>query len=161
MLRKRTTIVACVLVGVAAMLTTAVIAIASSGPELTGPQTIQVKAVGGHATILPLNPNKNSFFGDEFVINGPLWNWAQTAKVGRIHAECTFMDVKGIAADCTGTFFLAQGQIVARGLVNFNRANRTPGSILGGSQMYRNARGDVTFVNSTGNVEGFIFDLEP
>ncbi len=139
----------------------AVLAVASGGPELTGPQVIRVKAIGGHATILPLNPNKHSFFGDEFVINGPLYDWQGKDRVGRIHAECTFVDRKGVAADCTGTFFLRHGQIVARGLVDFGVDNHTNGSVLGGSGMYRNTRGQVTFTNSTGDTEGFTFELEP
>src|SRR5690242_9995878 len=85
MLSKRKLLVACAL-GLAATLGYAVFAVASDGPELSGPQTIRVKAIGGHATVLPLNPNKHSFFGNEFVINGPLYDWAGTTRVGRIHA---------------------------------------------------------------------------
>jgi hypothetical protein len=160
MLGKRKLVAACVL-GPVAALTYTVFAVASSGPELTGPQTIRVKAIGGNATVLPLNPDKNSFFGNEFVINGPLYNWAGNTNVGRIHAECTFVDKQGVAADCTGTFFLRHGQIVARGLVDFGVDNHTNGSVLGGSGLYRNTRGQVTFANSTGDTEGFIFQLEP
>ena len=159
-MRKRKLVIAGVL-AVAATLATTVLAIASSGPELTGPQTIRVKAIGGNATVLPLNPNKHTFFGDEFVINGPLFDWAGATRVGRIHAECTFMDKPGVAADCVGTFFLHHGQIVARGLVDFGKNDRTSGSVLGGSGMYRNTRGQVTFVNSPGDTQGFIFQLQP
>jgi hypothetical protein len=146
---------------IAAVLTTAAIAVASSRPELTEPQTIHVEAVGGHVAILQLNPQKQTFFGDQFVINAPVFNATGTERRGHLHSVCTFMDKAGIAADCSATLFLRQGEVLVRGLVNFNTVNHTTGAILGGSGLYRNARGQVTFVNSTGNTEGFILQLEP
>lgn len=146
---------------VAAVLTTAAIAVASSRPELTAPRTIHVESVGGHVVILPLNPQKQTFFGNQFVITAPVFNAAGTARRGHLHGVCTFMDKAGVAADCSITLFLGQGEVLVRGLVNFNTVNHTTGAILGGSGLYRNARGQVTFVNSTGDVEGFILQLEP
>ena len=145
------------LVGV---LVTATIALGSGKHEITSPVTIRVDAVGGHAAFLQLNPNKHTAFGDQFVISAPLTK-PGGARVGHLHADCTFFDKPGIVAECTGTFFLHGGQVVARGPVDFGVANRTSGSILGGSGQYRNARGQVTFINSTGNTEGFILELEP
>jgi hypothetical protein len=39
--------------------------------------------------------------------------------------------------------------------------NHTTGGIIGGTNEFRNARGQVVFENSTGDTEGFIFQLEP
>jgi hypothetical protein len=146
---------------IAAVLTTAAIAVASSRPELTAPRTIHVESVGGHVAILPLNPQKGTFFGDQFVISAPVFNAAGTARRGHLHGVCTFMDKAGVASDCAITLFLGQGEVLVRGLVDFNTVNHTTGAVLGGSGMYRNARGQVTFVNSTGDTEGFILQLEP
>jgi hypothetical protein len=146
---------------VAAVLTTAAIAVASSRPELTAPKTIHVESVGGHVAILQLNPNKHTFFGNQFVIVAPVFNAAGTHRRGHLHGVCTFMDKAGVAADCSITLFLAQGEVLVRGLVDFSTVNHTTGAIVGGSGMYRNARGQVTFVNSTGDTEGFILQLEP
>jgi hypothetical protein len=146
---------------IAAVLTTAAIAVASSRPELTAPQTIHVESVGGHVAILQLNPQKRTFFGNQFVITAPVFNATGIERRGHLHGVCTFMDKPGIAADCAITLFLGQGEVLVRGLVDFNTVNHTTGAILGGSGMYRNARGQVTFVNSTGATEGFILQLEP
>jgi hypothetical protein len=145
------------LVGV---LVTATIALGTGKHEITTPITIKVEAIGGHAAFLQLNPNKHTSFGDQFVISAPLTT-PGGAQMGHLHAECTFFDKPGIVAECTGTFLLRGGQVVARGPVDFGVKNRTSGSILGGSGRYRNARGQVTFINSTGNTEGFILELEP
>lgn len=146
---------------IAAVLATAAIAIASSRPELTAPRTVHVESVGGHVAILQLNPQKRTLFGDQFVISAPLFNAAGTERRGHLHGVCTFMDKAGVASDCAITLFLHQGEVLVRGLVDFNTANHTTGAVLGGSGMYRNARGQVTFVNSTGDTEGFILHLEP
>jgi hypothetical protein len=144
---------------IAAVLVTAAIALGSGGRELTGPVTIRLESTGGHAAFFQLNPNTKSDFGDKFVIAAPLSKAGE--KVGRLHAECTFYDKAGVHAECTGTFFLHGGEVMARGPVDFGVNNRTVGAITGGSGRYRNARGQVVFVNSTGNTEGFIFQLEP
>jgi hypothetical protein len=146
---------------IAVVLATAAIAVASSRPELTAPRTIHVESVGGHVAILQLNPQKHTFFGDQFVISAPLFNASGTDRRGHIHGVCTFMDKPGVAGDCAITLFLRQGEVLVRGLVDFSTVNHTTGGILGGSGMYRNARGQVTFVNSTGDTEGFILHLEP
>jgi hypothetical protein len=154
-----------VLLGVAALalagvLITGAIALGSGKRELASPVTIRVEAVGGHSVFLQLNPDTHTAFGNEFVISGPLTKH-DGRRVGHLHAECTFFDRQGVSAECTGTFFLPGGQVVARGPVDFGVNNRTSGSVLGGNGRYRNARGQVIFQNSTGNTEGFIFQLEP
>jgi dirigent-like protein len=147
-------------IALAGVLVTAAIALGSGTREISSPMTIHVKAVGGHAAFLQLNPNKNTAFGDQFVISAPLTK-PDGMRVGRLHADCTFFDKQGVAAECTGTFFLHGGQVVVRGPVDFGVNNRTSGSVLGGNGRYRNARGQVIFQNSTGNTEGFILELEP
>jgi hypothetical protein len=148
------------LLALAGVLVTAAIALGSGKREISSPVTIRVQAVGGQAVFLQLNPNSKTAFGNQFVISAPLTKRGGH-RVGHLHAECTFFDKQGVVAECTGTFFLPGGQVVARGPVDFGVKNRTSGSVLGGNGRYRNARGQVIFVNSTGNTEGFILELEP
>jgi hypothetical protein len=157
MQRKLLVSLALVAVG---MLVVAGIAIGSGG-ELTKPQTIHVVQTGGKITFLKLNPNEHTFVGDQVVVNGPVWSPDLHSKVGRQHAICTVMDQPGVLAECSITTFLRGGSIVVSGPVHFGVDDRTEGAIVGGTGTYRNARGEVVFVNSSGNTEGFIFHLEP
>ena len=159
-MRQRRALLVGAVLALTGVLITAAIALGSGKRELGSPVTIRVEAVGGHSVFLQLNPNTHSAFGNEFVISGPLTKH-DGRRVGHLHAECTFFDRQGVLAECTGTFFLPGGQVVARGPVDFGVNNRTSGSVLGGNGRYRNARGQVIFQNSTGNTEGFIFELEP
>ncbi len=143
-----------------AVLALAGIAVGSSD-ELTQPQTIHVVQTGGKITFLKVNPNKDTFIGDQVVVNGPVWSADGQTRVGHQHAICTLMDKPGVLAECSVTTFLRGGSIVANGPVHFGVNDRTQGAILGGTGTYRNARGQVVFVNSTGNTEGFIYQLEP
>jgi hypothetical protein len=160
-MRRNRRVLAVAGLAVVAVLVTAAIALGSGRRELTSPVTIRVQAVGGHAVLLPLNPNKKSFFGDEFVINAPLFKLGTHDRAGQLHAQCTFMDKAGVAAECTGTFFLHGGKVVVHGPVDFGVKNRTSGAVVGGSGGFRNTRGQVIFLNSTGNTEGFILQLQP
>ena len=147
------------IVGVAAVLVTAAIAFASGG-ELSKPETIRVNQTGGKITFLPLNTNKKTFVGDLVVVNGPVFDTGAT-KVGLQHAVCTLMDKRGIVGECSITTFLKAGSIAVRGPVHFGVNDQTRGAITGGTGKYRNARGQVVFINSTANTEGFLFQLEP
>ena len=144
----------------AGMLVVAGIAIGSDG-ELTKPRTVHVVQTGGKITFLKLNPAQQTFVGDQVVVNGPVWSPDLHSKLGRQHAICTLMDKPGVLAECSITTFLRDGSIVVSGPVHFGVNDRTQGAILGGTGKYRNARGEVVFVNSSGNTEGFIFYLEP
>jgi hypothetical protein len=145
---------------VGAILVVAGIALGSSS-ELTKPQTIHVIQTGGKITFLKLNPNQKTFIGDQVVVNGPVFSADGQRRLGRQHAICTLMDKPGVLAECSITTFLHNGSIVANGSVHFGVNDRTLGAITGGTGTYRNARGQVVFVNSSGNSEGFIYQLEP
>jgi hypothetical protein len=139
---------------------TAAVAGASGQSELSKPVTLHLTTSGGQFAFLQLNPNKKTFYGDEVVIKAPVFN-DESHKVGSLHATCTFFDKPGIVSECTMTTFLNEGNIVVHGRVDFGVNNHTTGAITGGTGQYRNARGQVIFENSTGNTEGFIFQLEP
>jgi hypothetical protein len=132
-----------------------------SGTELTKPQTVHVIQTGGKITFLKLNPNQQTLIGDQVVVNGPVFSADGETRLGRQHAICTLLDKPGVLAECSITTFLHDGSIVASGPVHFGVNDRTLGAITGGTGTYRNARGQVVFVNSSGNSEGFIYQLEP
>jgi hypothetical protein len=154
---RRTTSIIAICALAAATLIGAAIALGSGG-ELSKPETISVEARGGKFAFIN-GPNPNSFYASQGVIRAPVFSGA--TRVGRADAECTFFDKPGIQAECTITTFLDDGSIVVHGMIHFNKADHTRGAILGGTGRFRNARGQVVFVNSTGDTEGFIFRLEP
>ncbi len=143
-------------------LVAAAIAVASSSQaELTKPETIHVVQRGGQITFLPINPKKDVFTGDLVVVNGPVFDASGKTKVGWQHAECTVMEPKGVVAECAIETFLQHGMIAVKGPTHFGVDDRSRGAITGGTGRYRNARGQVTFLNSSGPMEGLIFRLEP
>ena len=137
------------------------VAATSGKSELTRPRTIHVTTTGGTVAFLPLNPNTKTEFGDQVVISAPVFRGSSHHRIGRLHAICTLMDKQGVASECTITSFLPQGDIVVHGLVDFGVNNRTVGAVTGGTGEFRNARGQVIFLNSSGNSEGLIYQLQP
>ena len=140
----------------------AAIAFASSkGGELTEPQTIHVVARGGQITFLPINNQKHSFTGDLVDANTPAFAASGHRRVGTIHAECTLVEPKGIVGECQVQIFLHGGLVTVAGPIHFGVNDRSRGAVTGGAGRFRNARGQVIFVNSTGQTQGFILQLEP
>jgi hypothetical protein len=89
--------------------------------------------------------------GDQFFYAGDLFDHAGGTKVGHTAGECaTFSGNATAAGDvlCTGTFVLDRGQITVQGLFDnaalFGRGETLPWAIVGGTGIYRNARGDGT-----------------
>jgi hypothetical protein len=138
-------------------LVSAAVAIGSGG-ELTKPETISVQARGGKFA-LNNGPNPKSFYAAQGVIRAPVFSGR--TRVGRTDAVCTFFDKPGIQAECTISTYLKGGSIAVHGMIHFNTNDRSRGAIIGGTGRFRNARGQVVFVNSTGQTQGFIFHLEP
>ena len=150
------------LLTIALGLITAAIAVASStGGQLTKPETIHVVARGGHITFLAINHQKKSFTGDLVDANTPAYAPSGHRKVGTIHAECTLIEPSGVVGECRVQIYLHDGLVTLDGPIHFGRNDRTRGAITGGAGRFRNARGQVIFVNSSGPTQGFILQLEP
>jgi len=138
-----------------------------SGNELTQPQTLRILQKGNtHQTFLPLNTAKNNAVGDEFIATGNVVRWEKTIsgsnfRLGHLHAVCFAVDKQGKTAECSTTVFLRGGQITSYGPIIFAANARTTAAITGGTGRYRNARGEVTFINTSPNTEGLIYHLEP
>ena len=150
------------LLTIALGLVTAAIAVASStGGQLTKPETIHVVARGGHITFLAINHQKKSFTGDLVDANTPAYAPSGNQKVGTIHAECTLIEPSGVVGECRVQIYLHDGLVTLDGPIHFGLNDRSRGAITGGAGRFRNARGQVIFVNSSGPTQGFILQLEP
>lgn len=82
---------------------------------------------------------------------GDLFDHAGGTKVGHTAGECTTFSGNSTAAGDvlrTGTFVLDRGQITVQRLFDnaalFSRGETLPWAIVGGTGIYRNARGDGT-----------------
>ena len=89
--------------------------------------------------------------GDEFFYASDLFDHAGGTKVGHTAGQCTTLSGNATAVGdvlCTGTFVLDRGQITAQGLSDygalFTRGETVPWTIVGGTGIYRNARGEGT-----------------
>jgi hypothetical protein len=88
--------------------------------------------------------------GDQFIFAGDLFDRPGGMFLGTTSGSCTTLtgnDKSGQTA-CNGTFNLAGGQIVTQGVVDtaavFVRGDAVPLSIVGGTEIYQNARGNGT-----------------
>jgi hypothetical protein len=88
--------------------------------------------------------------GDQFIYAGDVFDRPGGVFLGTTGGSCTTLtgnDTSG-QETCNATFSLAGGQIVVQGVVDtaavFVRNETVPLSIIGGTGMYQNARGDGT-----------------
>ncbi|MDT7791988.1 MAG: hypothetical protein QOD59_1424 [Mycobacterium sp.] len=88
--------------------------------------------------------------GDQFIFAGDLFDRPGGMFLGTTSGSCATLtgnDKSGQTA-CNGTFNLAGGQIVTQGVVDtaalFVRGDAVPLSIVGGTGIYQNARGNGT-----------------
>jgi hypothetical protein len=89
--------------------------------------------------------------GDQFIYSGDLFDHAGGRKVGHTAGQFTTFSGNATAAGdtlCTATFILDRGQITTQGLFDntalFGLGQTLPWAIVGGTGIYRNARGDGT-----------------
>jgi hypothetical protein len=105
--------------------------------------------------------------GDQFIFAGDVFDRPGGMFLGTTGGSCTTLTGNDEAGQktCNGTFNLAGGQIVLQGVVDtaalFVRIEAVPLSIVGGSGMYQNARGDgtVQFVAGVPNMTDANFVL--
>jgi hypothetical protein len=88
--------------------------------------------------------------GDQFIYSGDVFDRPGGMFLGTTGGSCTTLtgNEKSGKQACNGTFNLAGGQIVIQGVDDtaalFVRGDTVPLSIVGGTGMYQNARGNGT-----------------
>jgi hypothetical protein len=88
--------------------------------------------------------------GDQFVFAGDVFDRPGGMWLGSGSGSCTTLtgDATSGQQACNGTFNLAGGQLVVQGVADtaalFVRGEKVPVSIVGGTGIYQNARGDGT-----------------
>ena len=96
--------------------------------------------------------------GNILTFNNPVYNPANTARVGHDEGFCTRLQPKQHIWECLWTTFLANGQITVQGPYYDNRNSVL--SITGGTGAYADSRGQMV-LNSleNGTQYDFIFEL--
>jgi hypothetical protein len=126
----------------------------TSGQARHGVQVIHVTSVTAQDAFVDAPPTDFSV-GDSYVVSEDLFKG--TKQVGDAGGSCITVRVAATAsvAACEETFRLADGQIVAQGLVTFDPAvggTAFTWAITGGTGAYSTARGEVDVVESNGGV---------
>jgi hypothetical protein len=101
-------------------------------------------------TSLDLGPTGTSP-GDQYIVSGDLFDHAGGIKIGHTGAQCTTFSGNATAAGdvlCTIILVFDRGQISTQGLFDsaafLTRGETLPLTIVGGTGIYRNARGEGT-----------------
>ena len=96
--------------------------------------------------------------GNILTFNNPVYNAANTKRVGHDEGFCTRVDPKLGIFECLWTTFLHGGQITVQG--PFYDTRNSVLSITGGTGSYRHARGQMRLLSRNGGkAYDFIFQL--
>jgi allene oxide cyclase len=96
--------------------------------------------------------------GNILTFNNPVFNTANTRKVGHDEGFCTRIAPKQHIWECLWTTFFKAGQITVQG--PFYDTRNSVLSITGGTGAYRNSRGQMTLLSRNGGKQyDFIFKL--
>jgi hypothetical protein len=96
--------------------------------------------------------------GNLLTFNNPVYNAANSKKVGHDEGFCTRIAPKKAIWECLWTTFLSAGQISVQG--PFYDTRNSVLSITGGTGAYRNSRGQMSLQSRNGGKEyDFIFHL--
>jgi hypothetical protein len=96
--------------------------------------------------------------GNILTFINPVFNPANTRRVGHDEGFCTRLDPKQGVWECLWTTFLKRGQITVQG--PFYDTHNSVLSITGGTGAYRRARGQMRLLSRNGGKEyDFIFQL--
>jgi hypothetical protein len=126
----------------------------TSGQARHGVQAIHITSTTAQDAFIDAAPADFSL-GDSYVLSEDLFKG--TKNVGDAGGDCTTVRVAETSsvAWCTEMFRLAEGEIVAQGLVTFDPAvggTEFTWAITGGTGAYSAARGEVDVVESNGGV---------
>jgi len=128
------------LVGIAAAVAAVGAVSVPGAPALDRPGTIQITgAEKQHSHVDAGAPGRGP--GDVDIYRSILYNRRlQTKPLGRADMVCT--TISGATKNCSATFFLPRGQLVASGVISSRLIYIL--AVVGGTEYYNNARGTLT-----------------
>jgi allene oxide cyclase len=121
---------------------------ATRTPAATGGRTVTVVEHAITDTEVPLAPGGKDKAGDILVFHNPVFNQADTRKIGHDEGFCTRINVKAGIWECLWTTFLRGGQLTVQGPF-YDRKNSVL-TITGGTGAYAGARGQMGLVAKDG-----------
>ena len=148
-------VAALLLIGTAATLVSA----ASDQPKITDPVTIKVIEHATTDKVIDVG-KKGDSTGDILTFHNPVFNAANSNKIGRDQGVCIRIDPKQDSWECRWITYLKKGAITVEGPI-FDDKDSTL-AITGGRGSYRNARGAMDIRSRHGGTEyAFTFHIEP
>jgi len=160
LLTSRPRRIALVLAGTAALATAAIAATTSAARPVRAHAAAGTVHVIEHAITdkeIPTGGGKD-VKGNILTFNNPVFNTANTKKVGHDEGFCTRIAPKQHSWECLWTTFLRAGQITVQGPYYDTRNSVL--SITGGTGNYRNSRGQMRLKSRDRGTEyDFIFAL--
>jgi allene oxide cyclase len=132
-------------------------ALAATGAAQPAPSRVHVIEHALTDTEIPTGGGKD-VKGNILTFNNPVFNAANTRKVGHDEGFCTRIAPKQGIWECLWTTFLKAGQITVQG--PFYDTRNSVMSITGGTGAYRTRRGQMLLRSRNGGKEyDFIFEL--
>jgi hypothetical protein len=132
-------------------------ALAATGAAQPAPSSVHVIEHALTDTEIPTGGGKD-VKGNILTFNNPVFNAANTRKVGHDEGFCTRIAPKQGIWECLWTTFLKAGQITVQG--PFYDTRNSVLSITGGTGAYRTRRGQMILRSRNGGKEyDFIFEL--
>ena len=156
---RRTLIATSLAAVLASALTAGAIALGSGSGGITAPTTIHVVEHPVTDQVIDIGAKGDSP-GDQLPFANPIFNAANTHRVGSDQGNCVRASTKQGRWECMWTTFLPKGQITVEGPFRDAFAT-TVVAITGGTGAYRNARGQMTLHLRKDGSFDFIFHLQP
>jgi hypothetical protein len=156
---RRTLIATSLAAVLASALTAGAIALGSGSGGITAPTTIHVVEHPVTDQVIDIGAKGDSP-GDQLPFANPIFNGANTHRVGSDQGNCVRASAKQGRWECMWTTFLRKGQITVEGPFRDAFAT-TQVAITGGTGAYRNARGQMTLHLRKDGRFDFIFHLQP
>jgi allene oxide cyclase len=123
----------------------------------TAARTVTVVEHANTDTEEPLAPGGKDKAGDILVFHNPVFNRADTRKVGHDEGFCTRINVKAGIWECLWTTFLKGGQLTVQGPY-YDHKNSVL-SITGGTGAFARARGQMGLVARDGGKK-YVFTFQ-
>ena len=145
---------------------TAGVALAAAGPSWAHATHKRASAASRNVTVVehaitdtevPLAPGGKDKAGDILVFHNPVFNRADTRKVGHDEGFCTRISVKAGIWECLWTTFLKGGQLTVQG--PFYDTKNSVLTITGGTGAYAGARGQMGLVAKDGGKK-YVFKFQ-